>query len=88
MKRLDATLLLWAEALASERGVEITASYLESVEIDQRQLVADLYEARKLAGDSRLFQFYIHQVGGEVWIVRCAAPPIKSDGEYEPLEDS
>ena len=88
MRRLDETLALWLTALNSEFGVKIKQPYLESVGIDPKQMVADLYQSRKESGDTRLFQFYIHQVKDEVWIVRCSAPEIKSNGEYKALEDT
>lgn len=87
MRRLEESLTLWHLALDSKFGVEIGEAYLKSAEIDLRQLVADLYESRKLSGDVRFFQFYIHQTAGGVWIVRCRVPEIKSNGEYRPVED-
>ena len=87
MRRLEESLALWHEALDSEFGVEIAASYVEARGLDLRQLIADLYESRKLSGDVRLFQFYIHQVSGGVWIVRCKAPELKTNGEYQALEE-
>jgi hypothetical protein len=87
MRRLEESLTLWNLALDSEFGVEIANAYCDVHGIDTRQLVADLYESRKLSGDVRFFQFYIHQAAGAVWIVRCRAPEIKSNGEYKPLED-
>jgi len=88
MRRLDSTLDLWRLAVESEGGIAIGKGYLDENEIDQRQLIADLYQARKEAGDPRLFQYYIHNAGREVWLVKGSAPEVKSNGEFKPLEDT